>query len=72
MSRRSVRLTEADNGYIVAFDGLAGPGTEVFRSLEEVFTRLLSYFEWRNEGGEGKEYGKVRIERGKTDARRDP
>lgn len=62
--RREVRVQEVQNGYIIS--GLGVPQeTEVYHTLDEVFTRLLSYFEWRTEDGREDRFGAVTVWREK-------
>lgn len=55
----SVTIEHVRNGYLVSFS----TGREVYTSLDDVFTALLSTFEGRYAGFGGESYGRVAIDR---------
>lgn len=62
----NVNIERAGNGYILEFTSdLPGLGShrEVFTSLDEVFKRLLLYYERLKKEGGGDSYGTVTIVR---------
>lgn len=60
---RAVRVEEIDNGYLLTFSA-AGVDREAYPTLDEVLTRLLSFFEWRGSEGRAEWFGQVVVERG--------
>jgi hypothetical protein len=68
MTGKEARIEELDNGYLVtliAMDGSGFQNREAFATLEEVFRRLLSWYEGRWPEGAGATHGEVTIQRGK-------
>lgn len=61
-----VRIEEVSNGYILKGLGILKE-TEVYGTLDEVFDRLLTYFEGLCEHFNGPRYGKVSIKRGEDE-----
>jgi len=55
-----IGINSARNGYIIR----TLTGTEVYRTLEEVFERILLYYEGRSPTFAGSGFGKVEIVRG--------
>jgi len=56
-----IELKQVSNGYVVS--GFSGGGTEVYTSLDDVFRRLLLFFEGRGPEFVGSNYGDVQIVR---------
>lgn len=55
-----ITIKQAANGYIVEFPNRA---TEIYKTTEELFERLLQQFEGLTKHFTGTAYGKVTIER---------